>query len=156
MKPSLTNKIFASWERLRDGFSQREHCSAYLLSFFYAAYFLYVIVLLHIHGGVSEKEESLIFIQGWLVIPILTVVSVIFFEYLRQRYFVRELLFYPFLLLLNAFFWLVFLSVVHMQDIIEADIPPEVKNTSFLICAAIVFPVLNGIFFYVIGILKHL
>jgi hypothetical protein len=69
-----------------------------LLAFCYGVYFLLVTIALYMPGGVVEKEEFLIYVQGWVTVPILSVLAILAVRSFRQRFFPDTDTFYPVLL----------------------------------------------------------
>ncbi len=87
--------------------SAENQFACFWLTVSYAAYFLFLNILVHIKGGISEREEFIVFIHGWLTVPLLTSVQIFIIEKIRQKFFKEKCLFYPLLLIANVLYWAV-------------------------------------------------
>ena len=107
-----------------------------LLAFCYGLYFFFLNLLLHAPGGISEPEEWSIYVESWLAIPGLAIVSSQFVSQIKRRFFDVEL-FYPLLLAANGL--VLFVSecgfyVFH---------PGSMSSGSALLSLAVLFPLIN-------------
>lgn len=89
------------------GLKREQRPSFFWLSVLYAGYFLFFNIFLHVNHGINEWAEFLIFIHGWMTVPILTILAVSALEYLRQRSFKENQAFYPVVLLANLLCWVI-------------------------------------------------
>ena len=89
----------------------------FLLSLSLAGYFLFWNIIWSLKGGVSEREEYLIFIRAWITIPVLTIVVTVFIENLRQEYFKNTAYFYPVLVFGQVIFWFAGILILRMSEI---------------------------------------
>ena len=53
----------------------------------WAGYFLFLNIFFHLPGGITEKEEFLLFVQGWITVPIGLIAIILILETTRQKWF---------------------------------------------------------------------
>jgi len=92
---------------LLSGLNKEDRFAFFCLSVLYAGYFLFFNIFIHVNPGINERAEFLMFVLGWLTVPVLVILSMGGLEYLRQRSFAGQRLFYPILLLANLLFWVI-------------------------------------------------
>ena len=84
-----------------------------LLAFFYGSYFFLGTILTYITGGITEHDEFSIFVQGWITVPPLTLLVVIWIYKLKQTNFQSDSSFFSILLGINTLFGLLAISVLY-------------------------------------------
>jgi hypothetical protein len=85
-----------------------------LLAFCYGAYFLLLTVAMYLPGKVVESEEFLIYVQGWLTVPVLTLLAVLGVRAFKQRFFTGAEYFYPVLLGINLLSGIIFTTAINL------------------------------------------
>ncbi len=90
--------------------------SVFFLSVFWGVYFFLLNVMPYIPGGITEKEESLIFINGWLTVPLAAGGTALLMEYIRKSLYKSKDFFYPALLLTNGAFLFIFVWLVRFSS----------------------------------------
>lgn len=107
-----------------------------LLALCYGPYLFFLNLLLHVPGGISEAEEGLIFLESWLAIPGLAIVSSRGVSRIKRRFFDVEL-FYPVLLAANALVLLLSAWGFYVFH------PYPSSSRSALLALAVLFPSIN-------------
>lgn len=90
-----------SWFKPADG----EIFPLLLLCFCYGLYGFFLLLGLHLPGGISEAEEWRMYVLGWLGVPLLAIGMALATWRARQRRYSAEAGFYPVLLSFNTLFW---------------------------------------------------
>ena len=72
-----------------------------LLSFVYAVYFLLLTIAMYLPGGVLESEETIIFVQGWVTVPILSLLTMVIVHRYKNVGNENDGFFYPVFLFSN-------------------------------------------------------
>jgi len=79
-----------------------------LLSFVYGVYFLLLTIAVYLPGGISESEETIVFIQGWVTIPILSFLALVTIHKYKSVGNKEDGFFYPVFLSSNYILCLIF------------------------------------------------
>jgi hypothetical protein len=96
-----------------------------LLALFFGVYFLLVTVLIYMPGGVLESEEFLIYVQGWVTVPILTLLAVAAVRAYARHRFQNERFFYPVLLAFTGLIGLISAASLNITWIYRHDFQLE-------------------------------
>lgn len=83
-----------------------DHYHLLVLAFFYGVYFFLGTIQIYISGGITEHDEFSIFVQGWTVIPTLTLLVIIAIKKIKKDYFQDCHFFFSILLGVNVLFGL--------------------------------------------------
>src|SRR3989338_8257712 len=93
----------------------------FLVSVFYGIYLFFLIILFYMPGGITEKEESIIFVQGWLAVPLGGAAATFLIERLRRNSYPDNNFFYPVLLLFYSVFLFLSIGIIRMSSIHRGD-----------------------------------
>jgi hypothetical protein len=111
-----------------------------LLAFCYGAYFLLVTVAFYIPGKVVESEEFLIYVQGWITVPVLVLLAVFGVRAFKQRLFPEDEYFYPLWVAVTLLTSLICTFILSITWMASGHIPPALELSYFIV---ILFPVLQ-------------
>jgi hypothetical protein len=103
--------------------SPESRVHAVLLAVSAAAFAFACLVFHYLPEGISEKEESSIFVLSCLVVPLAGVAGSLAFDGAKRRWFATHRLFYPVLALAHAVFWA--MMVHHLREVV----PPPGKGS---------------------------
>jgi hypothetical protein len=83
------------------GWKKDDFINLLLLSFVYGCYFLLLTIAMYLAGGISETEETIIFVQGWFSIPVLSLLALVAIQTYKTHWNDNDVFFYPVFLCLN-------------------------------------------------------
>lgn len=92
---------------------QDSYIEQFALALFFGVFSLYVTIVLFLPSGIGEDQETILFVIGWMIAPIFTLLSAGLFRWLHLHFTQRTPLFYPFLLSVNTITFSVSLLVLN-------------------------------------------
>jgi hypothetical protein len=75
-----------SWLEGMAALGQEERLAVFFLSLYAGAYAFLVLVAAFLPGGHTEREESILFVLGWIVVPAVSLLSALVWMWRRRQY----------------------------------------------------------------------
>lgn len=87
-----------------------------ILSIIYGVYYLFLLIHLFSYRGLSEQDEWLIYLCGWLSVPVFSLATTLIIEWLREKFLKESQNFYPLLLLVNSLYLFICVIVLRFSS----------------------------------------
>ncbi len=87
------------------------------LSLYYGLYFFFITFLFFIKNGITGNEEWIIFILGWLLVPFLTIITIFLNQFIKNRFFRNDTIFYPFIIFFNSLYFSIAVWLLRFYNI---------------------------------------
>jgi hypothetical protein len=112
----------------------------FLLSLFFGIYSLLGLISIFLPDGINEKEKTILFVSGWIIVPLFSIIAAFLFRWIKNNYLNSVHSFYLIMLSIYAVMFSIVLTAINLTWQLNKSYSQISRLTDWVVFA---FPLLT-------------